>query len=40
VTLYIQNESPGTDTEANWLPAPQRAVLDGNAALLAKGGRL
>jgi len=22
LTLYIQNESPGTDKEANWLPAP------------------
>lgn len=23
VDLYIQNESPGTDKEANWLPAPK-----------------
>ena len=23
VTLFIQNESPGKDQEANWLPAPQ-----------------
>jgi hypothetical protein len=23
LTLYIQNESPGKDKEANWLPAPQ-----------------
>jgi hypothetical protein len=23
LTLYIQNESPGTDKEANWLPAPE-----------------
>jgi hypothetical protein len=23
VTLHIQNESPGADKEANWLPAPQ-----------------
>jgi hypothetical protein len=22
LTLYIQSESPGTDKEANWLPAP------------------
>jgi hypothetical protein len=21
--IYIQNESPGKDKEANWLPAPQ-----------------
>ena len=23
VTLYVQSESPGTDKEANWLPAPR-----------------
>ena len=23
VDLYIQNESPGKDKEANWLPAPK-----------------
>jgi hypothetical protein len=23
VTLYFQNESPGADKEANWLPAPK-----------------
>jgi hypothetical protein len=23
LTLIIQNESPGTDKEANWLPAPK-----------------
>jgi hypothetical protein len=23
VTLFIQNESPGKDKEANWLPAPK-----------------
>lgn len=22
ITLYLQNESPGADREANWLPAP------------------
>jgi hypothetical protein len=25
VTLLIQNESPGKDNEANWLPAPKEA---------------
>ena len=24
LTLYIQNENPGSDREANWLPAPRR----------------
>ena len=23
LTIYIQNESPGKDKEANWLPAPK-----------------
>src|SRR5262245_7608797 len=23
LTLYFQNDSPGTDKEANWLPAPK-----------------
>ena len=23
ITLYIQNQSPGADKEANWLPAPK-----------------
>ena len=23
LTLYIQNESPGEDKQANWLPAPK-----------------
>ncbi|MFZ1187729.1 MAG: DUF1214 domain-containing protein, partial [Pseudolabrys sp.] len=23
LTLYFQNESPGKDREANWLPAPK-----------------
>jgi hypothetical protein len=22
ITLYLQNESPGLEKEANWLPAP------------------
>jgi hypothetical protein len=25
--LYIQNESPGTDKESNWLPAPKSGKL-------------
>ncbi len=25
--LYIQNASPGTDKESNWLPAPAKGVL-------------
>jgi hypothetical protein len=27
LTLYFQNESPGTDKEANWLPAPKGDFL-------------
>jgi hypothetical protein len=27
ITLYIQHESPGKDTEANWLPAPKGPFL-------------
>jgi hypothetical protein len=27
LTLYIQNESPGADKEANWLPAPKGPFL-------------
>jgi hypothetical protein len=23
ITLYVQNDSPGGDKEANWLPAPK-----------------
>ena len=23
LTIYVQNESPGADKEANWLPAPK-----------------
>jgi hypothetical protein len=25
LTLYVQSQSPGTDKEANWLPAPRGA---------------
>jgi hypothetical protein len=27
LTLYIQNESPGKDLEANWLPAPKGSFM-------------
>ena len=27
LTLYFQNESPGADKEANWLPAPKGPFL-------------
>jgi hypothetical protein len=27
LTLYVQNESPGKDTESNWLPAPKEAFF-------------
>jgi hypothetical protein len=27
LTLYFQNESPGADKEANWLPAPKGDFL-------------
>jgi hypothetical protein len=27
LTLYFQNESPGKDKEANWLPAPKGDFL-------------
>jgi hypothetical protein len=26
LTIYIQNKSPGTDKEANWLPAPNGPI--------------
>jgi Protein of unknown function (DUF1214) len=26
LTLYIQKDSPGTGTESNWLPAPDRPI--------------
>jgi hypothetical protein len=25
--LYLQNESPGSDKESNWLPSPARGTL-------------
>ena len=31
--LYFQNESPGKDKEANWLPAPKGAVQSDHAPL-------
>ncbi len=27
LTFYIQNESPGSDWEVNWLPAPRGPLL-------------
>jgi len=27
LTLYIQHDSPGTDKEPNWLPAPKGSFL-------------
>ena len=36
VTLYFQNESPGKDKEANWLPAPKGRVHPDVAHVLAK----
>ena len=31
--LYFQNERPGKDKEANWLPAPERRVQSNHAPL-------
>ena len=31
--LYFQNESPGKDKEANWLPAPKGRVQSDHASL-------
>ena len=36
LTLYIQKDSPGKDKEANWLPAPERPDLPGDAPVLAE----
>jgi len=30
ITLYIQNESPGKEKEANWLPAPKGPFVHGH----------
>jgi hypothetical protein len=38
LTVYMQKDSPGADQESNWLPAPRRPSLRGDAALLAKAG--
>ena len=27
LTLYIQKDSPGTDKESNWLPAPNGPIF-------------
>ena len=37
LTLYIQKDSPGKAKEANWLPAPERHHLPGDAPVLAQG---
>ncbi len=37
ITLQFQNESPGADNEASWLPAPEGPLLGHHAALLAEG---
>ena len=36
ITLYVQNESPGADKEANWLPAPKGPFFAVHAPLLAE----
>ena len=36
--LYFQNESPGADMEANWLPRTKRTVQSHHAALCAQNG--
>ena len=37
--LYFQNESPGTDKEANWLPAPKGPFNADHAPLCAQERR-
>ena len=39
LTLYFQNESPGKDNEANWLPAPKGDFIADAAHVLAEGER-
>ncbi len=39
LTLYFQNESPGKDKEANWLPAPKGDFIADAAHVLAEGKR-
>jgi hypothetical protein len=34
--LYFQNESPGEDNKANWLPAPKRSIQPDFAPLRAQ----
>jgi hypothetical protein len=37
LTLYFQNESPGADKEANWLPAPKGDFIANATDVLAQG---
>ena len=39
VTIYVSKDSPGADKQSNWLPAPRRQDLHGDAPLLAEGRR-
>jgi hypothetical protein len=34
LTLHIQKDSPGSDKESDWLPAPQRPHLHGHAPIM------
>ncbi len=38
--LYFQNESPGADKEANWLPAPKGPFQPHHASLRTKSDAL
>lgn len=39
LTLFFQNESPGGEKEANWLPAPKGDFIPDAAYVLAEGER-